>query len=88
MSTDLISIAEDDQLLEVGRKAIEDTLIEFRDTRMSEFTRGNGLVIREANGKDSHVIRFGPETALRIGLFAIADFLRAKQTAKEEKATR
>ncbi len=60
-----------DELLEIGRKAIEDALIEWRDDRLSMFTRGNGLVIREKDGKDSSTIRFGPETALRIGLKAM-----------------
>jgi hypothetical protein len=59
------------ELLEIGRKAIEDVLVEWRDSRLSEFTRGNGLVIREKDGKDSSMIRFGPETALRIGMKAI-----------------
>jgi hypothetical protein len=66
------------ELLEIGRKAIEDTLIEWRDNRLSEFTRGNGLVIRERNGKDSSMIRFGPETALRIGINAMWKSLISK----------
>ena len=60
-----------DTALEVGRKAIEDALVEWRDGRLSEFTRGNGLVIRERDGKDSSMIRFGPEIALRIGITAM-----------------
>ena len=60
-----------DELLEIGRKAIEDVLIEWRDSRLSEFTRGNGLVIREKDGRNSTIIRFGPETALKIGLKAM-----------------
>lgn len=68
-------VASNDQLLEVGRKAIEDALIEWRDSRMSEPFRGNGLVVREKDGQSSDIIRFGPETALRIGLRAIADSL-------------
>ena len=62
-----------DELLEIGRKAIEDVLVEWRDNRLSEFTRGNGLVIREKDGKDSSIIRFGPETALKIGMRAIGE---------------
>jgi len=59
-----------DDMLEIGRKAIEDMLIEFRDSRM--FTvRGNGLVIRERDGSDSNIIRFGPESALKIGIEAM-----------------
>ncbi len=69
----LKQVVENRQLLEVGRKAIEDILVEWRDSRLSEFYRGNGLVIREKDGKDSSIIRFGPETALRIGLKAIAN---------------
>ena len=68
----LNAISDDKQLLEVGRKAIEDTLIKFRDARLSLFTRGNGLVVRERDGRDSSVIRIGAEDALRIGLKAIA----------------
>lgn len=56
--------------VELGRKAIEDALIEMRDSRM--FTvRGNGLVIREKDGAESGVIRFGPEVAIRIAIEAI-----------------
>lgn len=67
----LKNLVKDDELLEIGRKAIEDTLIELRDTRLSEGYRNNGLVIKERDGMESSVIRFGPETALKIGLKAI-----------------
>ncbi len=76
--TDLTKIAEDEELLEIGRKAIEDTLIEWRDQRLSQPMRCNGLVVRESDGKESPIIRFGPETALRIGLRAIAKHLDGK----------
>ncbi len=52
------------------RKAIEDVLVDFRDSRIS-IVRNNGLVIREKDGKDSKIIRLGSETALKIGLQAI-----------------
>jgi hypothetical protein len=68
-------LAEDDALMEVGRKAIEDTLVEWRDSRLSEFTRGNGLVIREKDGSESSIIRMGPEAGVKIALKAIADHL-------------
>jgi hypothetical protein len=64
-------------LLEIGRKAIEDELIELRDCRMATI-RNNGLVIAERNGERSNVIRLGPEDALRIGLRAIAEHLKEK----------
>lgn len=78
---DLEAISNDDALLEVGRKAIEDLLIELRDQRICQPHRRNGLVVREKDGTDSNVIRFGPETALRVGLKAIADHLKANKTA-------
>ena len=72
------AVAEDDNLLEVGRKAIEDTLIDWRDSRLSECGRGNGFAVREEDGSPSNIIRFGPETGLRIALKAIADHLDNK----------
>lgn len=74
----LKAIAENKELLEVGRAAIEKVLIEWRESRLSEFNRGNGLVIREKDGSHSSIIRFGPETALSIGLKAIAEKLAEK----------
>jgi hypothetical protein len=75
----LLAIAEDQSLLDVGRKAIEDVLITWRDGRLSELGRRNGLVIREKDGTASDVIRFGPEAALRIGLLAIAKHLEERK---------
>jgi hypothetical protein len=75
MSKTLKEIYEDPKLLEIGRRAIESELIEWRDSRRSQFSRANGLVIREKDGADSSIIRFGPEMALRIGLEAIAEHL-------------
>jgi hypothetical protein len=60
-----------DEALEIGRRAVEDALVEMRDSRISELGRGNGLVIREKDGTASSIIRFGPETALHIGIKAM-----------------
>lgn len=68
----LTEISERDELLDVGRKAVEDRLVELRELRIGILDRGNGLVIKESNGSNSHVIRMGTEQALRIGLRAIA----------------
>ncbi len=75
MGVDLKDIYTNDVLLEVGRKAIEDVLVEWRDGCMSQI-RGNGLVIRSRTGESSSVIRLGPEDALRIGLKAIDQHLQ------------
>jgi hypothetical protein len=70
----LTEIIENDELLEIGRKAIEDVLVDLRDSRIAVL-RNNGLVIKERDGKESDIIRMGPEHALRIGLKAIAQHL-------------
>lgn len=68
----LRELANRPDLLEVARRAIEATLLEFRD--MGIFVpRNNGLVCREKDGTESSVIRLGSEQAMRIGLNAIAD---------------
>jgi hypothetical protein len=84
MTKTLDQIADDDALLEIGRKAIEEVLLDWRESRISLSGRGNGLVVREKDGRDSHIIRLGPEDALRIGLKAIAQHL-AKQSEGERK---
>lgn len=66
------------ELLEVGRLAIEDALIEFRDSRISALGRANGLVVREMDGSPSSIIRFGPEDGLMIGLEAMFNHIPAE----------
>jgi hypothetical protein len=79
----LDKIAGDKALLEVGRLAIEANLIEWRDNRLHEFGRNNGLVVKEKDGTDSTIIRFGPETALRIGMTAIAKHLMEEKHERD-----
>ena len=71
----LEQLAENAELLEIGRKAIEDELIEFRDSRLSVLGRNNGFVCKEKDGTPSSIIRFPPEVGLRIALKAIAKSL-------------
>lgn len=63
--------AENRALLEVGRKAVEDALIKWRDDRLS-MLRNNGYVVKECDGSPSSIIRFGPEHGCRIALEAMA----------------
>ena len=68
----LRAMADDSELLwNVARKAIEDELVEWRDSRMFVL-RNNGFVISEKDGSPSQIIRFGPETGVRIALLALA----------------
>lgn len=72
----LENVIRNDELIEVGRKAVEDTLVGFRDSRISILGRGNGLVIREASGELSGVIRLGTPEAIQIALRAISAHLK------------
>jgi len=72
---DIKDLVDNKELIEVARKAIEDFLIELRDSRISQPFRGNGLVVNEADGSPSHTIRMGPEAAMVIGLKAIVKHL-------------
>lgn len=78
ISDELRKLADDHELLwTVARKAIEDELVEFRDGGISVI-RNNGFVIRYSDGTSSDIIRFGPETGVRIALLAIAEHLDKK----------
>lgn len=72
----LTATAANNEMLEIARKAIEDALIDFRDSGIL-LLRSNGLVCRTRDGQDSSIIRLGPEDAMRIGLNAIAEHLAA-----------
>jgi hypothetical protein len=76
---DLENLAKNEDLMEVGRKAIEDELVDWRDRRLSTLLRNNGFTIKEKNGKPSDIIRFGPEVGVDIALRAIAKHLRKVQ---------
>jgi len=74
----LRAIADDPELIEVARRKIEDVLIEFRDSRISQALRNNGLVVYERNGQASDIIRLSNAEAVSIGMKAIAAHLEAK----------
>ena len=66
--------AETTEMLEAGRKAVEDVLVEFRDSCISIPFQGNGFGIRDKEGKDVGVlIRLSTADGLRIALKAMAD---------------
>jgi hypothetical protein len=69
----LEALLTDESSLEVARSAIENTLIDFRDRRISIMGRGNGLVVREKDGTESSLMRLTVASALKIGLKAMAE---------------
>ena len=64
-------VIKNEELHEVARRAVEDALIERRNTRTGILNRNNGLVCKERDGRDSNIIRMSIEEALVIGLRAI-----------------
>lgn len=69
-------IAGDKELLyNVGRLAVEDVLIDFRDSGIYLLGRNNGLVVKHKDGTPSDGIRLTIEDALRLGMQAMADHL-------------
>lgn len=60
------------EVVEQIRLEIENQLIEWRDNRTSVIGRGNGLVIRERDGKESSIIRMTTGDAVH---FAIKRYL-------------
>lgn len=59
--------------LERGRRAVENVLIDCRDSRISIVGAANGCVVRERDGSDSHVIRLGIIEVLTIALHAVVE---------------
>jgi hypothetical protein len=69
-------ISADQKIMyEIGRLAVEDVLIDFRDSGLSILGRNNGLVVKYADGTPSDIIRLPIEDAVRIAMNAMADHL-------------
>lgn len=64
-----------EQALEAARLAVEDVLIEMRDSRISIMGRGNGFVVLERDGEPSSIMRLGTPEGLRIGIKAYLEAL-------------
>lgn len=77
-----------DAELEIGRKAVEDALVELRDSRISMLNRGNGLVIRERTGEESSSIRMDVATALRIAWDAVRSAPEKTKAPEQRRALR
>ncbi len=59
--------------LEAARVAVEDTLIEMRDSGIGILGRGNGFVVNEYNGSPSSIMRLGTAEGLRIAITTYLD---------------
>lgn len=56
--------------LTAAHLAVEDVLIEFRDRRIGVLGPANGLIVKEADGTESCIMRLGTRHALEIGIKA------------------
>lgn len=65
-----VTLRVTEEELEIARKAVEDELIEFRDSGISVL-RNNGLVIKYKDGSPSDIIRMGFEHAFALAIDAI-----------------
>jgi hypothetical protein len=66
------TIIDSPELQEIARLAVENMLVELRESRISVM-RNNGLTIKEYDGRPSDIIRMGFEQALVVGLRAIIE---------------
>jgi hypothetical protein len=72
--SDDTEIELDEDALTEAHVAVEDVLIDFRDSRISVHGRANGFVVREKDGSASPHMRLGTRDGLRI---AIKAYLKA-----------
>ena len=67
--------------LEVGRLAVEDMLVELRDSRISVM-RNNGLCIKDRDSTPSAIVRMSIGTAITVAMEAIEKLRAQKDQAK------
>lgn len=78
----LRALADDRERLEVMRRAIEDELVELRDSGMSLLGQGNGFAIQPKTPDpriSGVLLRMSTAEGLVVGLRALADALEAEK---------
>lgn len=68
--------------LTAAHMAVENTLVDFRDSRISQPLCANGFVIRESDGRPSSTIRLGTRNGLMIGIRAYLDAIADPEAAR------
>jgi hypothetical protein len=66
----MADIQIDQDALTAAHVAVEDVLIEMRDSRIGQLGPANGFVVRERDGSPSDIIRLGTRWGLEIGIKA------------------
>ncbi len=76
-----MSFSIDNNALEVARKAVEDRLIEMRDSSMFMLSN-NGFVCKSFDGTPSSIIRLSTAFGLQLGIEA---YMAALETRNEQQ---
>jgi hypothetical protein len=82
----------DEHALTAAHLAVEDALIDFRDSRIGILGCANGFVVNERDGTPSSIMRLGTREGLSIGIKAyldgltVLDELRTATDAAEVRA--
>ena len=71
-------------LIGTAFKAVEDHLIELRDSRISVLPWANGLVVRERDGSASSIVRMTTRMAISTAIDAILSSLSVPEPAEDE----
>ena len=69
---DLLSLLENEDAMRAARQAVENAMLDLRDSRISLLGCGHGMVARERDGKESFVIRMATRDVLHVALTAMA----------------
>lgn len=80
---DIRAMAKDDKLITAGSKAIADVLVGLRDNHVSIILARSGLVVQDADGGVSPVIRLTIREAVAIALRGMADQVEAAKARSE-----
>ena len=72
-------LAQDPEALTAAHRALENQLISMRDSRIFLGPHANGLVVKEADGRSSSVIRIGTRAAVEMALKALAEHIETKE---------
>jgi hypothetical protein len=69
----------DEVALTAAHLAVEDVLIDFRDSRIGILGCANGFVVNERDGSPSGIMRLGTREGLKIGIKAYLAALAARE---------
>ncbi len=75
----------DEDALTAAHLAVEDVLIDFRDSCIFVLNHANGFVVNESDGRPSSIMRLGTRDGLRIGIKAYLSATNEKERPATDK---